>query len=46
MYLNKACSEYRGLYPKIKTQLRFGSHDVEIMMKEKGSKDPYKEGDI
>ena len=42
MYLNKACSEYRGLYPKIKTQLRFGSHDVEIMMKERGSKDPYK----
>ena len=42
MYLNKACSEYRGLYPKIKTQLRFGSRDVEIMMKEKGSKDPYK----
>ena len=42
MYLNKACTEYRGLYPKIKTQLRFGSRDVEIMMKEKGSKDPYK----
>ena len=42
MYLNKACSEYRGLYPNIKTQLRFGSRDVEIMMKEKGSKEPYK----
>ena len=22
MYLNKACTEHRGLYPKIKTQLR------------------------
>ena len=42
MFLNRACKEYRDEYPEMKTQLRFGCKDVEVMLKRKGSKEAYR----
>ena len=42
MYINRECSAYRREYPEIKTQLRFGQRDVEILCKKRGSEEPYR----
>ena len=34
--------ELRENDPTIKTQMRFGKHDVEVLKKTRGSRDPYK----
>ena len=41
MYLNTECSKFREDYPDTKTQLRFSCKDVEILMKKKGTEEPY-----
>ena len=40
--LNKLCSEKRLELKDIKTQLRYGQKDVEILVKEKGSQEPFR----
>ena len=42
MHLSRECTNYRYDYPQMKTQLRFGDRDVEIMLKRKGSDEIYK----
>ena len=42
MFLNTECTRYRGNYPEMKTQLRFGSRDIEVLVKVKGTSEPYK----
>ena len=39
--LNRVCAEKRALDGKLKTQIRFGTKDLIILTKEKGSQDPY-----
>ena len=41
MALNKTCTEARRNDPNLKTQIWFGSNDLEVLTKEKGSGDPY-----
>ena len=41
MFLNRDCAEYRRVNPDIKTQLRFGKVDIEVLMKTKGSPEHY-----
>ena len=43
MFLSRACKDYRERYPSVKTQMRFNDKDIEIMMKERGSAEPYKQ---
>ena len=40
MHLNRKCTEYRKKYPEVKTLLRFGTKDIELLMKTKGSSEP------
>ena len=42
IHLNRACTAYRADNPDAKTQLRFSNRDVEIMMKTKGTEEPYR----
>ena len=42
MAASNKCSEVRKQYPDTKTQIRFGSVDIEIMMKARGSTEPYR----
>ena len=42
MFLSNACRDYRTDYKDIKTQLRFTEKGIEIMIKTKGSGEPYK----
>ena len=42
-FLSKACTDYRTRFPKVKTQMRFSSKDIEILMKERGTAEPYKQ---
>ena len=42
MYLSKECTKYREDYPNMKTQMRFGERDVEIMLKKKGLDETYR----
>ena len=41
-YLSRECATYRKENPTIKTQLRYGTRDIEIMIKVKGTNEPYK----
>ena len=40
--LNKLCKERRDMNPKLKTQVRFGTTDLEIYITFKGEDDPFK----
>ena len=42
MFVNKLCQVLRNKNERIRTQIRFGVRDVEVMVKEKGSKEPYR----
>ena len=42
MHLNRECTAYRAENANMKTQLRFGEHDVEILLKQKGTGESYK----
>ena len=42
MFLSKRCSEVRAQNKATKTQLRFNGDDVEILLKDKGSSEPYR----
>ena len=42
MHISAKCKELRDTDPAIKTQMRFGKHDVEVLTKSRGSRDPYK----
>ena len=42
MHISAKCKELRENDPAIKTQMRFGKHDVEVLTKTRGSRDPYK----
>ena len=42
MHINMRCKELRESNNSIKTQIRFGKHDIEVMTKIRGSDDPYK----
>ena len=42
MYINSKCKELRSMNSNLKTQMRFGKHDVEVSTKTRGSNDPYK----
>ena len=42
MHLNAKCADYRKDNPEIKTQLRFGQKDIEILMKTRGSVEPFR----
>ena len=41
MYLNEECNKYRQNYTNTKTQLRFNNRDIEVLVKTKGSTEPY-----
>ena len=41
MYLNEECNKYRQHYKNTKTQLRFNNLDIEILVKTRGSTEPY-----
>ena len=40
--LNKLCSERRAADQNLKTQIRFGENDLNILMKRKGEDEPYR----
>ena len=42
VHLNRVCREERERQPSLKTQLRFGKRDLELFVKYKGDKAPYK----
>ena len=42
MYLNRECQEYRKQNPNWKTQIRFNKKDLEILVKERGSQEPFR----
>ena len=42
MFVNKLCQVMRNNDDSIRTQIRFGVRDVEVMVKTKGSKEPYR----
>ena len=42
MCINRICNDKRAENPQLKTQLRFGDKDIEIMVKERGSNEPYR----
>ena len=42
MHLSSECKEYRNKNPNMKTQMRFGMSDVEILLKKKGTDETYK----
>ena len=42
MFLSKRCGEVRSQNKATKTQLRFNGNDVEILLKDKGSSEPYR----
>ena len=46
MFLSKRCAEIRREDPSKKTQIRFNIDDVEIMMKNRGSSEPYRVVDL
>ena len=46
MFLSQRCAEIRKEDPSKKTQIRFNFDDVEIMMKDRGSSEPYKVVDL
>ena len=41
IHISKKCKEVREEQNDIKTQLRFGSDDIEMWIKERGSEEPY-----
>ena len=41
MYLNQKCRDFRELNTDTKTQLRFKEDDIEVLVKNKGSNEPY-----
>ena len=42
MFLSKKCTEMRNIDKNLKTQMRFGKFDVEILTKMRGQSDPFK----
>ena len=42
MFVNRLCQKLREKDEKLRTQVRFGVRDVEVMTKIRGSKDPYR----
>ena len=42
MFLSKKCAELRNEKQDIKTQIRFGKSDVEVLTKTKGQDEPFK----
>ena len=42
MFVNRICQKMRDKDDSLRTQVRFGVHDVEVMIKTKGSRDPYR----
>ena len=44
--LNKICRDKRYENPEIKTQVRFGQKDLEILIKNKGSEEPFQKVDL
>ena len=42
MRLNKICAERRYVDKNLKTQIRFGKQDLEILTKERGSRELFK----
>ena len=46
MKLNKICAERRYVDKELKTQIRFGKQDLEILTKERGSREPFKKLDL
>ena len=42
MFINRECARYREQYPEVKTQLRFGQRDVEILLKTRGTEEAYR----
>ena len=40
--LNRICREKRESNPELKTQIRFGTNDLIILVKQKGSEDPFR----
>ena len=43
MYLNKICQVMRTNDERLRTQIRFGTKDLEVLTKTKGSEEPYKQ---
>ena len=41
MFVNRLCQKLREKDENLRTQVRFGVRDVEVMIKTKGTKDPY-----
>ena len=46
MAANKRCTEFRHSNPDMKTQIRFGEMDIDILTKERGTDEPYRSVDI
>ena len=46
MSLNKLCSDRRKEDTELRTQIRFGKIDLEVLTKEKGTQDPFKNIDL
>ena len=44
--LGRICTELRSTDPVLKTQVRFGDHDLEIFIKTRGSMEPYMKKDL
>ena len=42
MFLSKRCAELRTADRKKKTQMRFNGDDIEVLLKEKGTPEPYR----
>ena len=42
MFLSRGCNDFRENNPDMKTQLRFSDKDIEIMIKNRGSTEPYR----
>ena len=42
MYISRCCKEQREANSELKTQMRFGKQDVEVLTKLRGSDEPYK----
>ena len=42
MFLSKRCAELRGSDRQKKTQLRFNNCDIEVLIKDRGSSEPYR----
>ena len=46
IHISECCKEIRDNDREIKTQMRFGDNDIELMVKERGSEEPFRRVDF